>query len=213
LGGAKTESEQRQSLSESEIGGGLKDALRVGADTVLARLGANGGFEKDPAVHIPLPGSLGRVKAALERVGMGSLLKDLEQRLNGAAELAMPKARALFLRAIDEMTLQDVMKIYRGSDDAATRYFQGKMSAPLAQEMRPAVDQSLAQAGAVDAYAAVITRYNSLPLVRPVQADLGDYVVQKGMDGIFHYLAQEEAAIRKDPVKRSTELLRRVFGK
>jgi len=32
------------------------------------------------------------------------------------------------------------------------------------------------------------------------------------MDGIFYYIAKEEAAIRQNPVKRTTELLKRVFG-
>jgi len=32
------------------------------------------------------------------------------------------------------------------------------------------------------------------------------------MNGIFHYLAQEEAAIRQNPAKRTTELLKTVFG-
>lgn len=200
------------SPSESEIGGGLKEALRVGAESVLAQLGAADGFSADPAVHIALPSGLDRVKSALDRVGMGSMLEDLELRLNRAAESAMPKARSLFVEAIDEMTLEDVTGIFRGPDDAATRYFESRMSDQLALEMRPVVDESLGETGAAASYEAVMDRYNSLPFVRPVETDLGTHVVQKGMDGIFHYLAQEEAAIRNDPVKRTTELLQRVFG-
>jgi len=212
LGDKATEPGQGQGLSEDEIGGGLKDALRVGAETVLTQLGASGGFESDPLVHIGLPSGLDRVRAALDRVGMGHLLEDLELRLNRAAETAMPKAKTLFVQAVDEMTLDEVMNIYRGPDDAATSYFRSRMAEPLAREMRPVIDQSLAETGAASSYNTVLDRYNRLPLVRPVEADLSDHVVQAGMDGIFHYLAQEEAAIRNDPLKRSTELLQRVFG-
>jgi hypothetical protein len=143
---------------------------------------------------------------------MSSTMDDLEVRLNRAAEVAMPKATGLFIAAIDEMTLDDVMDIYRGPDDAATRYFQANMSQPLAEELLPVVDESLADTGTVAAFSAVMDRYNRIPLVRPVDANLSSYVVQKSMDGIFHYLAHEEAAIRNDPIKRSTELLQQVFG-
>ncbi|MDH3393507.1 MAG: DUF4197 domain-containing protein [Desulfobulbaceae bacterium] len=32
------------------------------------------------------------------------------------------------------------------------------------------------------------------------------------MDGIFYYVAKEEAAIRENPVRQTTDLLKRVFG-
>jgi hypothetical protein len=110
------------------------------------------------------------------------------------------------------MTLDDVKAIYHGPDDAATRYFQAKMSTPLAEEMSPLVQQSLSDVGAVQSYDAVMKKYETLPFVPDAKANLTTYVVEKGMDGIFHYLAQQEAAIRQDPAARTTELLRQVFG-
>lgn len=199
-------------LSNEDIGSGLKEALSVGVTNVVNRLGQDGGFLNDPAIHIPLPGKLNKVKSTLDKVGMGDALDDLENRMNRAAEVATPKAKALFITAIKDMTLDDVMGIYKGSDDAATQYFRGKMSLPLAEEMTPIVDEGLADAGAVKAYDKVMNRYNDIPFTPKVDTDLSGYVVEKGMDGIFHYLAQEEAAIRKDPLKQTTSLLRRVFG-
>ena len=140
------------------------------------------------------------------------MLTDLELRLNRAAEIATPKAKSLFVEAINDMTLDDAMAIYKGPDDSATQYFKSKMSAPLALEMKPVVDESLTDAGAVKMYDKVMKSYNDVPFTPEVEADLGEYVVQKGMDGIFHYLAKEEAAIRQDPVKRTTDILKRVFG-
>lgn len=201
-----------QSLSNDEIGGGLKEALRVGTENVVANLGKTDGFNLDPKVHIPLPNQLDQVKNVLGKVGMDSMLSDLELRLNRAAEIATPKAKTLFIAAVNDMTLDDVMAIYKGPDDAATQYFRSKMSAPLALEMKPVVDESLADVGAVTTYDSVMERYNSVPFAPKVDADLSNYVVEKGMDGIFYYLAKEEAAIRANPAKRTTDLLKRVFG-
>ena len=204
--------EQQQSLSQDDIGGGLKEALRVGTENVVDLLGVTDGFNLDPTIRIPLPEGLGEVKKVLGKVGMDSMLIDLETRLNRAAEAATPKARQLFITAINELTLDDVMAIYNGSEDAATQYFRSRMSDPLAVAMKPVVDESLADVGAAKAYNDVMAHYNSVPFVPKVDEDLGDYVVEKGMDGIFYYLAKEEAAIREDPAKRTTELLKRVFG-
>lgn len=200
------------SLSTSEIGAGLKQALEVGTSNVVGQLGQPGGFASDPSIHIPLPESLSGVQSALSAIGMSGMLDDLETRLNSAAEVATPKAKALFVDAIREMTLDDVRAIYSGPDDAATRYFEGKMSSSLAQEMSPIVQSSLADVGAVKSYDEVMGRYEALPFVPDAKANLTTYVVEQGMGGIFHYLAEEEAAIRNDPAQRTTELLRRVFG-
>lgn len=212
LGGAATPTTSTGSLSSQQIAAGLKDALRVGSENVVGRLGALNGFNADPQVRIPLPNSLDRVRSALRPLGMSPMLDDLEVKLNRAAEVATPKAKQLFMDSIDAMTLDDVMGIYNGPPDAATRYFQGKMSQPLAAEMRPIVAESLSEVGAVQSYDAVMGQYRGLPLVPDVKTDLTGYVVDKGMDGIFHYLAKEEAAIRQNPAKRTTELLQQVFG-
>ncbi|MDH3922658.1 MAG: DUF4197 domain-containing protein, partial [Desulfobulbaceae bacterium] len=202
----------QQALSSEDIGAGLKEALLVGSQNVVSQLGRPDGFNLDPAIHIPLPQQLNNVKSLLGKVGMSSMLDDLELKLNRAAEVATPKAKELFAQAISEMTFEDVMNIYNGPDDAATRYFQEKMTPPLAREMQPVVDQSLAEVGAVQAYDNVMGEYRAIPFVPDVKADLTTYVVEKGMDGIFHYIALEEAAIRQNPAKRTTELLQLVFG-
>lgn len=208
-----SDDEKQQSLSSDDISGGLKEALRVGTENVVSSLGVTDGFNLDPQIHIPLPKKLGQVKKVLGKVGMDSMLTDLETRLNRAAEIATPKAKQLFIAAINDMTLEDVMAVYKGPEDSATQYFKSKMSGPLAVTMKPIVDESLADVGAAKSYDEVMASYNSVPFVPKVDANLGDYVVEKGMDGIFFYLAKEEAAIRQDPAARTTDLLRSVFGK
>lgn len=143
---------------------------------------------------------------------MSGLLDELETKMNRAAEVATAKAEELFLKAIGEMTFEDVKGIYKGPDDAATAYFRRTMSPDLARAFKPVVEQALSRVGAVRSYEKVMGKYRSLPFVPDVKADLTNHVVSKGINGIFLYLAKEEAAIRKDPAQRTTELLRRVFG-
>ncbi len=207
-----SEPAQASNLTEAQIGAGLKEALRTGVEQVVGQLGSAGGFSADPLVHIALPESLGRVASALERIGLSSQMEELELRLNEAAEAAVPRARNLFVSAIESLTLEDAIEIYRGPDDAATQYFRQAMSEPLAAEMRPVVEQSLEDVGAARTFENVMDRYNALPFVPSVDLDMTSYVVEKGLEGVFYYLAQEESAIRQDPLKRTSELLQRVFG-
>ena len=202
----------QKSLTPEEIGNGLKEALRVGSASVVSQLGQKDGFNLDKVIHIPLPEKFDTVRSLLGKIGMAPMLDDLELKLNRAAEVATPKAKKLFVQAISEMTFEDVMNIYNGPEDAATRYFQDKMTLPLAREMQPVVEQSLAEVGAVQAYENVMGEYQAIPFVPDVKADMTTYVIEKGMEGIFHYMAKEEASIRQNPAKRTTELLQRVFG-
>jgi len=199
-------------LSTTDMIAGLKDALRIGSENVVGKLGKADGFNADPKIHIPLPDSLKTVKSTLSAVGMDGMMDDLELRLNRAAELATPKAKRIFGNAIREMSFDDARKILNGPDDAATQYFKGKMSAPLSKEMRPVVEKALNQAGAVQTYDNVMGQYKAIPFVPDVKANLTQHVVDLGMAGIFHYMAEEEAAIRKNPVKRTTAILKKVFG-
>ena len=201
-----------QGISTEQAGSGLKEALRVGTDTVVGNLGQPGGFDLDPQIHIPLPNQLDKARKILGSLGMDSMLVDLETSLNEAAEIATPKAKQLFIDAINDMTLDDVMAIYKGPDDAATQYFRSKMSVPLALEMKPVVDSSLEDVGALQLYDGVMQQYDEVPFAPKVNLDMSDYVVEKGLDGIFYYLAKEEAAIRNNPAKRTTDLLKSVFG-
>ena len=199
-------------LTNQEIGDGLVEALRIGTERVVDQVSLADGYNLDPDIHIPLPGALKDVQKVLQTVGMSHLADDLELRLNRAAEVAAPEAKELFFQAISEMSFEDVQKIYSGPEDAATRYFQERMTPALAERMQPIVDRSLADVGAIQSYDNMMQQYKSVPFVPDAKADLNSYVVDKAMDGIFHYVAIEEAAIRNNPAARTTELLQKVFG-
>jgi len=199
-------------LSDIEIGKGLREALRVGSGNVVDTLGREGGFYGVEDVHIPLPGVLGRVQQALELAGKSGLTDDLELRMNRAAEASVPQAKSAFFDAIDAMTIDDARKILSGPNDSATRYFEGKMTPQLTEDFTPIVNEELAASGAAKAYDNAMGEYATLPLVPDVKADLSSYVVEKALDGVFLYLAREEAAIRENPAARTTALLQKVFG-
>ena len=199
-------------LSATDIVAGLKDALKVGTERVVGSLGKTDGFNKDPAIHIPLPDSLKTVQKGLQAAGMGGYGEELELKLNRAAEAATPKAKALFVDAISQMTVDDAKRILDGPKDAATRYFQGKMSSPLKAEMQPVINTTLGEVGAIRTYDQMMGQYSKLPFMPDAKANLTDYASDQALKGIFHYLAQEEAAIRDNPAKRTTDILKKVFG-
>ena len=198
-------------LTEAEIADGLREALQVGAERVVEALGTKNGFNSRSDIHIPLPKSLAKVQSTLARFGVSHVADDLELRLNRAAEAAVPRAKRMFQDAIRDMSLRDVRSIFEGPDDSATRYFRGKMVAPLTDKMQPIVNQELVSVGAIRAFDEMMQQYRSFPFVPDAKADLTGHVLKRAVDGVFLYLAREEAAIRKDPVKRTTALLKRVF--
>jgi hypothetical protein len=210
-GAAATTTGGGAGLSAGEIGSGLKEALRIGAQRTVGRVGKADGYLKDPAIHVPLPGALERARSGLRLVGASGLLDDLEVRMNRAAEAAAPKALDIFADAIAKLSIQDAKALLQGPNDAATQHFKRTTSDPLAKAFRPIIDRSLADAGAVQAL-------NSLKQAGGAAAgaaggvDLTGFVLDKALEGLFHYLGQEEAAIRANPAARSTDLLRKVFG-
>lgn len=199
-------------LATEQIVAGLKEALRVGAERVVAQVGAVDGFNADPKIHIPLPDQLAKAQDIMRKFGLGAMADDVELRLNRAAEEAAPKTKELIWKAVNEMTLDDARKIYDGPQDAATQYFKRVATPDLKATVEPVIDKALQQVGAITAYDSLMSKYKSLPLVPDVKADLQAHATQLTLDGIFHYLAKEEADIRANPAARTTDLLKQVFG-
>jgi hypothetical protein len=199
-------------LSLETIVAGLKEALAVGTQNAVAQTGKTGGYARDPLIRVPLPEQLQGPAKALRAVGLGSLVDNLEAKMNEGAEQAAAQAAPIFIGAIRQMTFADARQILEGADTAATDYFREKTGPQLADLYRPVVSKNLEQVGAAKAYGDLIGRYNALPLVPKVQFSLDEYVTRKGVDGLFTVLAGEERKIRADPAARTTELLRRVFG-
>lgn len=200
-------------LTATDVASAFRQALQIGSTAVTDRLGQQNGFWGDSFAHIPLPDKMAAVQGQLKKVGMSGVLDDLELKLNRGAEAAMPQVKEVFWHAITRMTFQDVMDIYNGPSDSATRYFQRTTTAMLADKIRPVAKGAITQAGVFDAYHLALSRYPMLSALPDPQASLTDYVTDKSLSAVFYYLAEEEAAIRRDPVRQTTELLKKVFGR
>ncbi|NVJ91345.1 MAG: DUF4197 domain-containing protein [Methylocystaceae bacterium] len=200
------------SLSNSQIVEGLREALKVGTKRVVDQIGTTDGYNLDKAIHIPLPDQLQQAQKLLNKFGLSALADDVELRLNRAAEQAAPKAKDVIIKAITNMSLDDARAIYNGPKDAATQYFKKVSDSDLRKTISPIAENSLKDVGAIQAYDNLVGKYQSMPFVPDVKANLIDHTTTLAIDGIFHYLAQEEAAIRENPAKRTTEILKTVFG-
>ena len=199
-------------LTNAEIDAGLRQALEIGTNNVTGQLGAADGFFADEQVRIPLPGRLGDVQSQLSRVGLSGPLDDLELRMNRAASAAMPEARRLVVDAVKSITLEDALGILQGGDTAATDFLRQRTELNLRNAFTPFIDQALGDAGAFRALDDAATRYSLNSVSSSLRGEMTDHAVNLGLNGLFFYVAEEERKIRQDPVARTTDLLRRVFG-
>ena len=200
------------SLSNSEAASGLKDALMQGASKAVGKLGTVDGFLKNPKVKIPLPDSMKKAEKAMRMFGMGKQADELVLKMNRAAEAAVPEAKTLLVDAVKKMSVSDAKNILSGGDDAATQYFRTATSGPMADKFLPIVKQAtenVALAQQYNKFAAMGSRYG---LVGKDQASLEQYVTQKTLDGVYLMMAEEEKAIRQDPMGQASSLLKKVFG-
>lgn len=200
-------------LTESEMVGGLKEALAVGTERAIRGLARPGGYLNDPAVRIPLPPMIERAEKTLRALGQGKAVDDFAATVNRAAESAVPEGAAIVGDAIRDMSIADAKKLIEGPDDAATQYFRDKTWDRLSAAMRPIVEQATARAGVTGAWKNLVSRTGPAASLLGDSADLDQYVTGKTLDGLFVKLADEERAIRRDPVARSTDLLKKVFGR
>lgn len=201
-------------LSQDQIGKGLKEALDKGIQEQVSQLAKPDGFFKNEMVKIMLPEELQKVDKTLRSMGMGSLADQGLQLLNRAAEDAVKEATPIFVQAIKELTFNDAKNILLGGRSSATTYLKEKTSKQLAGKFAPVIEESLSQVGATKVWEGIFTKYNSLPLVSPVDPNLTNYVTEKTMDGVFTMIAVEENKIRgNEDNSRSTTLLKDVFGK
>jgi hypothetical protein len=200
------------SLSNADAGSGLKDALTQGTAAAVSKLGVTDGFLGNAKVKIPLPDALKRVESGLRLLGMQKQADELVTAMNRAAEQAVPEAKALLVGAVKNMSVQDAKGILTGGDTAATEYFRKTTSAQLTEKFLPIVTRATAKVGLAEKYNNLAGKGAQLGLVDAKQAKIEDYVTQKALDGLFLMIAEQEQAIRKDPVGAATGMARKVFG-
>jgi hypothetical protein len=199
-------------LSSKESAAGLKEALTRGAEVAVGQLGKANGFMGDARVRIPLPDSARAVETALRTFGMGKQADELIETMNRAAEMAVVEAKPILTNAVKAMSLDDARSILTGGDDAATLHFRRTTSAAISAKFLPIVKKSTAKVNLAGQYNQFAGKASQLGLLDKKDADLDSYVTQKAMDGLFVMIAEQEKAIRKDPVGTGSSILQKVFG-
>lgn len=199
-------------LTTAEVAEGLKEALVKGISTGSDLVSVTDGYFKNPEIKIPFPEDVKKVEDALRKIGLGSQVDRFVMTLNRGAEDAAKEAKPIFIAAIKSMTIQDAWAILKGEDDAATEYLKRTTSALLKDKFKPVIQSSLNKVDATKYYGEIVTRYNQIPLVEKVNPNLDDYATDRAIEGLFVMIAKEEKNIRQDPIARTTEILKRVFG-
>lgn len=200
------------SITPTERTAGLKTALTQAAQVAVSRLGTTDGFLGNPEVRIPLPGKLEKAKKTLKMLGLSKQTDELVTAMNRAAEAAVPEAKTLLVDAVKQMSVTDALGILTGGPDAATQYFRKTTSARLTERFLPIVSRATTKVQLAQRYNEVGGQLQKLGLVSEADANLDSYVTSKALDGLFLVMAKEEAAIRKDPLGQSSNLLKKVFG-
>jgi hypothetical protein len=199
-------------LTTEEVAAGLKEALIKGTTTGSDQASTLDGYFKNPLIKIPLPPDIQKIESKLRNIGLGKEVDKFILTLNRGAEDAAKEAKPIFISAIKQMTVQDAWGILKGSDNAATEYLKRTTSAQLREKFKPVIASSLEKVEATKYYSTIVTNYNKIPMVEKINPDLNDYATTKAMDGLFLLIANEEKKIREDPIARTTELLKKVFG-
>lgn len=197
----------------AEVALGLKEALTIGISKGSDALSKENGYYQS-IYKILLPEEARKVTEKLKIIpGFSNVEEELVRRLNRAAEDAAVKAKPIFVSAIKGLTFEDAMQILLGPKDAATQYLHGKTYQGLYDAFQPEILNSLDKFNAIEYWEKAITAYNKIPLVEKVNPRLDDYVANEALEGLFGMVEKEELAIRSDPAKRVSDLLKKVFAK
>ena len=210
--GASKSTSSTASLSDQDVTHGLKDALAEGAGKAVSLLGKSGGYLNNDKVRIPLPDSLQKAESVMKFMGQGKSMDELKTSLNRAAEAAVPEAKTLLMDAIKNMSVADAKGVLNGGDDSATQYFRKATGVQLHDRFLPIVSTTVNRFKLTEQYDSIAGTASKAGLIGKEQANMAEYVTNKALDGLFLMIAEEEKAIRSDPLGRSSEYVRKVFG-
>lgn len=199
-------------FTEQDAVNGIKEALVNGTGQSVTLVSSLDGYWGNPDIKIPFPQEAKEMENKLRAIGMGKKVDEFNESMNRAAEKAANEAKNIFIIAIKNMTVKDAINIVKGQNDAATMYLKNTTSPELNFKFQPIIKTSLDNVNATKYWSGLITAYNKIPLVKKMNPDLPAYVTSKAIDGLFIMIAREELKIRKDPMARTSEILKKVFG-
>ncbi|MDQ3108523.1 MAG: DUF4197 domain-containing protein [Bacteroidota bacterium] len=199
-------------LTTAEIANALKDALMQGTNKSSESASKVDGYNKNPKIRIPFPPAVQHVKDWAVKFGLQGQVDKFEETLNRAAEEAAKGAAPIFIDAVKTMTITDALGILRGVDTSATHYLRVKCTAPLNVKFKPTVHSATEKVQLTKYWTPITSAYNKIPGHNPVNTDLDQYVCDRGIDGLFKLIGDEETNIRVNPLARGTEIMKKVFG-
>ena len=200
-------------ITEAEAAQGIKEALNNGVVRGISFLNKTDGFFGNAAYKLFLPPDAIKIENTLRNLGMGAQVDKAILQINRGAEDAVGFAKPIFVDAIKQMTLVDAINIVKGSNNAATNYFRLKTTEKLIAAFTPSIKSSLDKVDATKYYGNIVTTYNNFPTTfKKINPDLPSFVVGKAVDALFDQIAKEEANIRANPIARTTDILKKVFG-
>ena len=213
-------------LTESEVIGGLKEALTLGAKNAATKLAAENGYFGDAAIKILLPDEAKTIVDNISKIpGGDKLVQNAILSINRAAEDAARDVAPIFVNSITQMSIKDAFNILNGADNAATQYLKSTTYTDLYNLYKPKIQAStekklLGNISTKDSWSALTSKWNTLAnslagkiaKLKPVNTDLDDYLTNKALAGMFSKVEGEELKIRKDVNARVTASLQRVFG-
>ena len=200
-------------LTEGDAASGIRAALERGAVAAVGLLGRENGFLGNEAVRIPLPDFLEDAAKVLKATGQRKRVDELVTSMNRAAEKAVPMAKGVLVDAARKVSVEDAIRIVRGSATSVTEYFAGKTREPLGGKFLPLVTDAMQKVSLAARYNAFAAKAANLGLVKKEDANLEQYITGKALDGLFLMIGEEEKKIRADPVRTGSRLLQAVFGK
>lgn len=196
----------------AEAAGGLKDALKQGFGNGVDVLSVAGGFNKNSAIRILLPDDAQKIADKLRSLGMGTQVDNVINKLNEGAESAVATAKPIFIDAVTNMSFNDAMGILTGGKGAATSYLKQTTTTALTNAFKPKIQESLNKVGFTANWTTLVNEYNKIPFITKMNPDLNDYVTQKALTALFNKVEEEENLIRENPLKRSTDLMKKAFS-
>lgn len=202
----------KSSLSNDDIIKGLKEALNVGTNISVASASKTDGFFRNTAIKVLFPPEAKEMEKKLRSIGMGNQCDKFVETMNRGAEEASKSAANIFIDAITGLTISDGLNILNGPDNAATQYLKTNTTEKLKIAFTPIVKAALSKVKLTDYWNPLANSYNKIPFVKKQNPDLEAYVTDKTIEGLFLLIANEEYKIRKDPIARINDILKKVFG-
>lgn len=211
--GAPATGQSNQSANQSALTRAIKESLELGSTRAAELLSQTGGYQNSPIYRIQLPQTVQPLAAKLRQFGLGGQVDRIETLMNQGAERAAVEAKTVFINAVRGMTVTDALGIIRGSNTAATDYFRQHTETDLRTRYLPIIKNNLEQIGFYKQYQQLLTAYQQLPLTNKPDLDLEQHVLTQSLNALFTQVAEEEQAIRKDPLGRGSSAIAAVFGR